>query len=610
MRCDDVRSVVSAALDEHVDAGLRSTVDAHLATCTACTEFEAHLHALRQRLRLEPVGTVPDLTARVHEAIVTRTAEPHRRRPRTRLVPLAAAAVAAALVAGAVVRVAGAPTPPAAADLADRVVAAQRRIATLSANVTIVERGFADLVPERRFRGALAYRAPEQLHLELRDRTAYPSSSWRRNDVSVVIDDDSWWTRGPAPCPRDALPACTPPAPRTRVVVGREPFAPDTPAPLDLVVPVASFATSDDAPTLGRRRIDGRPSLGVRVTVAQLAPLLDGIRLAGSWRALHPDDVADVWLDEATFVPVAVRVRPSSDPDRAVWAATVGYRDAPSTAILQWRLTNIAIDGPLPGGSFASPPRVGAVDAGFVDADDDTPGAARPRWLPDGFRLHRRGTLATPGGPAVQVAAWSDGRAWVKVRTTTDWPGGRLFGSVGDAIRRTTVPGAGVVYVADGGRAVAVHGDDVDVVVTGSVATDDLLRIVSSLAVGGRPVPPDWAEASVTDLDAVRRLPGALVVHLPGFDGPAVRRHGDAVTLAYVGPGQRGFVLTESPAATLSPPFEPDVRAVTVRGSPGRFTPSLGELAWIENGLALELRSTSLALGDLLAIAARMRPAS
>ena len=84
---------------------------------------------------------------------------------------------------------------------------------------------------------------------------------------------------------------------------------------------------------------------------------------------------------------------------------------------------------------------------------------------------------------------------------------------------------------------------------------------------------------------------------------PAVRVDGATVTLVYAGPGARGFVLTQARDAVPAPPLEPDVRGTAVRGTVGRWTPALGELEWTERGVLLSLRSDSLPLSELLAVA-------
>jgi hypothetical protein len=46
-----------------------------------------------------------------------------------------------------------------------------------------------------------------------------------------------------------------------------------------------------------------------------------------------------------------------------------------------------------------------------------------------------------------------------------------------------------------------------------------------------------------------------------------------------------------------------------VRGQAGRYSYERGELEWVERGVTRTLRSTTLTLGELLAIAEGLRPA-
>src|SRR4029453_3278617 len=101
-------------------------------------------------------------------------------------------------------------------------------------------------------------------------------------------------------------------------------------------------------------------------------------------------------------------------------------------------------------------------------------------------------------GPTVAVRTWTDGRAWVKVRATRDWPGGRLFGDLGQ-LGRPAGLGAGVAYWSEDGSRVAVHGEGVDLLVTGSVSGTDLARVAASLPVAGRPVPAGGGGAGAPD---------------------------------------------------------------------------------------------------------------
>ena len=73
------------------------------------------------------------------------------------------------------------------------------------------------------------------------------------------------------------------------------------------------------------------------------------------------------------------------------------------------------------------------------------------------FRTHLAGTVSTPGGPPVGVRSWSDGRAWLTVRATGAWPGGRLFGDLGLDVRPLDLGTAGVGYASSDGRRIGLH---------------------------------------------------------------------------------------------------------------------------------------------------------
>ena len=91
------------------------------------------------------------------------------------------------------------------------------------------------------------------------------------------------------------------------------------------------------------------------------------------------------------------------------------------------------------------------------------------------------------------------------------------------------------------------------------------------------------------------------------MDTPGVRIDDRVVTLDYAGAGARGFRLTEAPGDTLVPPLDPDVRGVEVRDTVGRYQPSTGELEWVEAGMVVSLRSTTLALDELLGVSDHLR---
>jgi hypothetical protein len=49
------------------------------------------------------------------------------------------------------------------------------------------------------------------------------------------------------------------------------------------------------------------------------------------------------------------------------------------------------------------------------------------------------------------------------------------------------------------------------------------------------------------------------------------------------------------------------VRGVRVRGSDGRWSAARGELEWVEGGRTVSLRSATLSLEELLAVADRLK---
>ena len=98
-----------------------------------------------------------------------------------------------------------------------------------------------------------------------------------------------------------------------------------------------------------------------------------------------------------------------------------------------------------------------------------------------------------------------------------------------------------------------------------------------------------------------------LPVELEGFGSPAIRVEPEIAILAYAGPGNRAFLLTEAVDEGLSPPLEANVRGVTVRGTRGRYSPDRGLLEWIEGNLAISLTSTTMSSEELLAIAESLR---
>ncbi len=647
MTCDDARFALSVRLDgelpDDADAG---ELDRHLAGCPECEAFERTMTRVRAGLRFERVDAAPDVApavvatlteqghdtrrrARTHHADRTNPRRRHDRglgggtgaapgdrvRPGRSLLAVAACAAIAGMAAGAAFAGIGRePRSPAAANVPERVVAAQSSITSLDARFRLVERGLgtdatgAIGAGERVRDGRLVYEAPESLALTI-DDVAHGDD---RPDTRLIVDGERWWQATPRQCA--AAPGVACPDGETqwvRSVTGREPFSDHAPVPLELVSPVDSFTLAATPAGLGSRTIAGRRAIGVVVTAAQVAPFLEGLSPAGL-RPIHPTDPVEMWLDDDHLVPLEVVVRASDDPDRARWAHSQGATEQPGDLVVSFTVGSVAINGPVEAKELRPPagPAIDErVDAGFRPTDEIA--VPHPTALPDGFRAYRSGIVTARGAPAVAVGSYTDGRAWLTVRATTDWSGGRLFGGLGANVRAVDLDGAGVGYVSDDGRQVALHGDGIDVVVSGSLPGGELREVATSLGVTGQAVPPSWDEAATATLAEAAAASDRLLVArgIEGFGTPAVRIAGDTVSQVYAGPGDRGFALVQSDADQLAPPADGDVVGVVVRGADGRYSHERGQLEWVEDGTSHSLSSHTLSLAELLAIADGLEPA-
>jgi len=599
MTCTDARRQVSERLDGLAPAGL----DEHLAGCDDCRAFLASAGDLRRTLRFEAVGAVPDVATAVRARLEAPAGRGRRgRRGRSILAVAAAALVAGVLIGVNLVGVGDdGPRPLAAQPLPVRVATAQGRVDGLQADLRLVERGWNPAVPERRYVGSLDYRAPESLALSWRDTTSYPSGAWRPNDVDLRTDGESWVATGVPDCPSEAQPDCSS-APREQTVRGRPPFADDAPVPLDLVVPVRSFPDQDTAEVVGEGTVAGRPTVEVTVTAAQGAPLIEGLAPAGNLRAVHPTDEVELSLDAEDMVPLRIRIRASSDPGRRAWAAQRGYADQPGLVILEMEVTDLRLTPPAPD-RFAPPAGTVAGDAGFRPGPT---GLDIVPAVPEGFTLGRVGRIDGPTPTAVW--SWSDGRAWIRLQATDAWSGRRLFGDLGPLVRPVRL-GAGEAFVSPDGRRVGWHGEDLDLVVDGSVGTEALLAVVAAAGVPPRALPPAWPEVrSASPADIRRSVPGALGLVAEGFEEPAGRVDGRTAVQFTAGAGDRRLLLRQTPGERIAQPTETAYESVRVRGVDARYAPGPNRLEWVESGLVLTLEGTGVGRAELLAVAEGMTP--
>ena len=579
MNHDMVRRSLSASLDGEA---LSARTQAHLDGCPDCTVFAQELDRLRMvasRLADYPYQ-VPDVTSRVIARL------PHRRPGRRRwslATGFALGALIGAVVAGGV----GGPRASFAVELPEAVVAAQFAVDRLSSSFTITE----SIAPDTRrtYQGTLQYQSPETLIINVA-QTEGPAG-WPPNSWSIAIHGETAVMSTPFPCP--TLGGCADGNPRTRVTTGRDPFSAIAPAPLDAVVPTSILRNGPEPQRFEGGTIIGRPTAAFSVSAAQARPLLEAYFGVGNWREIHPTDTVDIWLDHESYVPLRLAVTPAESPDRALWAARRGYIDDAGTPYLVVEYSDVDL-------TSQEPVRLdpvdddAAVDAGFTKVS----GMAAPAE-PD-MPLVAAGRVEGVAG--TMVWAWSDGRAWVRLDLTTAWEGPGLFGNDGAGVRPFGSSN-GPIFESGGGDKMFVHGEGFDAAISGSVESSVMERLAEELPGTKLTLPGDWPEAPAPPGVADEAW---LPLGLDGYSAPIVRTAGEVLLVDLFAAGGRSVHITFQPASPLSPPLDPDARAVEVRGSTGRYSPMLGLLEWTEGTRSVSIGSTSASLDELLAIASSL----
>lgn len=600
MRCESIQQGLSARLDgERTDS---TVLDRHVTGCADCQAFLDGALRVRRELRFAPLDEdVPEITPAVVERLGDRDGAHRTRRGEWWGAMSVAASLVVGLVLGGLLATTANRDPSVAEELGERALAAQHTVVAFHADLAIEEHGWHPAVPVRRYEGSLRYEAPEQLRIDLRDRTAYPDASWAPNDVSRVVTRTAEWSTATPACPRNQIPGCLLDTPRTTGVGDRVPLSGLGAQALDAVVPVHSLHLGGGT-DLGTRTSDDGRQVGVLADVAQLRPLLDALVGVGSWRELHPSDPVELWVDADSFTPRELTVHAGAGDLRQRWALERGLSDPAGEVVLHVRFD--------PQDPATAMPRSAPPDelptAAFIDGEVDLP---LPDALPEGMGRYRSGIQVT-GAHDVETVAWTDGRAWLRLRGVEGWSGDRLFGDLGPLVRRVTLPDGRVVYLSGDGQTAAIHSGGIDLVLEGSVGRDALLDVAAGIPVEGRRVPAHWIEAADGSLtDAATALPGLLVPSgLDGFGPPSVRIREGQVVIGYAGSGGRELVVTQRAGRALSPPVVPDVIGIEVRGHPGRFLPEASELEWVEDGLVVSLHSEDLGLTGLLRVAGDLRP--
>jgi hypothetical protein len=634
MRCEAAERELSALLDgESVD---RDVLREHVESCPRCRAFEARARRLRELVRLEPAAPVPDLVPRIMDQV--------RRRPVPARAPapawlghaaaFVAGAVAAALLTGGLPALRGGPEAALATEIPRRVVAAAAEVTSYRAAFAITERNFHPRVERRTFTARVAFVAPERFRARIADTTAYPSASWPRNDLTLAVDRDRWLLRQPVTCPREALPACDFGGVRFGAVEGREPFDDDAPLPTDIVLPVRTLSGTERVRVVGETTAMGREAVVIELAYRDAIPLFEYLHAGGSWRPLYPHDRVLVTLDRETWFPLAYEVYPVGGLERDRWAVRNGLPvERPGVPVLVVRARSFR-EGPV------SVPRIpelpGASDEGFRDRPMASIAAAAG-WDPvlpaelGGLVPYRAGMYADRPSDEV-LLSFTRGLTWLKVRETTSWNEPAVYGDVGELAQEVALPGGGVGYyepaTAELGRRLSLHSQGVDLYLESNLPRRELLSVAASVPVRGRRVPDRWLSlrlpgGAVQERVGLEEAAGAapfvlLPSTLPQDYRPAaafvLRAEGRTeVTVYFRRPGAEldgvGIRLHQASGVGLPPPTDPDTLAVRVRGTTGRYSPSRGELEWLEGDIYRSLSGMSLDLGGLLAVSRSLEPA-
>lgn len=582
-RCDRIQAEISSAHDEGRD--LPMSIQAHLSGCQACSSFAANVRILDTALASGRFDRSPVVVERITSA----TGLPERRW-------WAAAAVAmVGLTVGVLLGTLGSRVDVGlASELQDLLFQTGPGVVGIEADLVVVERGVHPEVPERVYDGSIEYAAPESLSIDLVDTTSYPSDDWVHNDLRLTIADGDLAVTAGTTCPVAALPGCLTEPMRT-AVIDQPPFVEGTIRPLEIVGPGRAVSVPNDLEIVGMPELGGRMTVQVETTVAGAA-LLSTLTDRGAWRELHPTDPVIMWLDASTLVPLRIEVFASQSSQRELWQIRRGYTDSlgGDEPIFIVSLENLVVRPGVVEFDLIDDAAVG----GFIDGPAGIP---RP-VLPDGFVPHRSGHWLLRNGERVEVASWSDGRSWLKIELTSGWDEPRLFGmpsrfvEVVDASR-------GVTYLSPIGDTLAVHNEDVDAVVTGSIPTHLIQEVAASLGLEGEAVPDDWVESAVRPIDDVPS--GVLVPDLEGWSALA-RVDDGRVEVLLTGGGDRSVLIEQSEGSTIELPVGPDVSTVDVRGVDGRFDSATGALSWVEDGMGVEMQSETVAFDELLALAESM----
>ena len=599
--CGAALEDISSLLDGELNVARALAVRAHVEACPKCSEQARAIDEVRRALRTQPAGEVPDVTATVMRRVER---QDQRRRVRGPLrVAGVAAAVAALLLASS--SLIGTRRPPASArasEITSGVRDTARALDAYRARYEIVERGWHEAVPMRRFDAEVSFSAPESFRLTIRDNTSYPDPSrWPPNDVDLIVNARRSWIREPDLCPEASLPACWTGTTEERTVVARRPFDGAAGLPSDLIVPLETLSTSELFELLGRERVLGRSALHVALPHRQAVPLISALQQGGSWREFSPFDRVDLWLDAETWFPLRFDVRRG--------------RSAAGQVLLSARATSFSQPQDFAPGTFRAPTAALQRSGGFVQDSEVAFGDVRSPEFTAGLRPYRAG--ATSGGE--RILSYARGMTWLTTAFERSSQSPRGYPSTAEQV---DLEGSGVAYYepasSDSRRRVDLYAPRTHASLESNLPRAVLLRVARSLDLVGRPLPAGIERSGlrVTRLDssALRALAFAeSPTHLPpGYRTTSSflveNRRGHRTLSVYYRRAQAeydglGIRTTQSPSVRFLPPSFEDLQPVTVGGRSGRWSPERGEVEWMDQGVYRSVRAPSLGRGAAVQVA-------
>ena len=539
---------------------------------------------------------MPDVAPAVIAAVAGREQSPWP--VRIRLASLSGIAAALLILATSLPVLERRPQVAGAAEISRRVLAAAQELQTYRATFTVTERGWHPAVNERRFRADVWYRAPENMRLRVRDRTAYPPGAWPRNDVDLIATPSTSWIREPYSCPPEALPGCAVGTGMEQMrLVNRQPFDGTSTAPGDIVVPLETLAAAETFTVEGTTTVAGRRAYRIRLSYLDAFPLIDSLQAGGSWAPVLPGDRIEVWVDRATWFPLGFEVTRLGEPAPVLEVTALDFTQPPG----------------FDDGTFAAP-RSGIVrDGGFRGTGTNrTPEPA----FTGGLAPYRSGVLDR----STSITTYARGMTYLKV--TARPAVAPDLSEPGEVVALR--PGSYGYYTPAGDglpRRIDVYSEREHVRVETNLRRDQLLRVAASLPLkghveemvrSGRSVITRLDEGEIDEVGFAllpARLPAGY--HVASATLTRVAGDGDELSVIYSGtqttPEEARIRLFQSERVEALPPSSEDLVAVNVNGRTGRWSVERGELEWIDGAIYRAIAAPAFDLDTVLALAEGLR---